>query len=84
MNVSSWYLSENDKEIVDGLFMSPEIYIIEQHDWDGKAEKTYNPYLIPVTLKTNTITEFKNRYNKLVQFNFDLQYTPINKYNTQG
>ena len=84
MNVSTWYLEDNDKQIVEDLFMSPEVYIIKDHDWTGKAEKTYNPYLLPVTVRTNSITEFKNRYNKLAKYTFDLEYTPINEYNTQG
>lgn len=84
MSVSSWFLTDNDKQIVEDLFMSPEIYIIKEHDWTGKAEKTYNPYLLPVVLNTGSITEFKNRYNKMVQYTFDLEYTPINEYRTQG
>jgi len=84
MNVSTWYLEDNDKQIVEDLFMSPEIYIIKDHDWTGKTEKSYNPYLLPVTLRTNSITEFKNRYNKLAKYTFNLEYTPINEYNTQG
>ena len=84
MSVSSWFLTDNDKQIVEDLFMSPEIYIIKDHDWTGKAEKTYNPYLLPVVLNTGSITEYKNRYNKMVQYTFDLEYTPINEYRTQG
>jgi len=84
MNVSTWYLEDNDKQIVEDLFMSPEVYIIKDHDWTGKSEKTYNPYLLPVVVNTNSIQEFKNRYTKLAQYNFTLEYTPINEYKTQG
>jgi len=84
MTVNTWYLTDNDKQIVEDLFLSPEVYIIEDHDWTGKTEKSYNPYLLPVVLKTNSIQEYKNRYNKLVQYTFTLEYTPINKYYTQG
>ena len=84
MNVSTWYLEDNDKQIIEDLFMSPEVYIIKNHDWTGKTEKTYNPYLLPVVINTNSIQEFKNRYTKLAQYNFTLEYTPINEYKTQG
>lgn len=84
MNVSTWYLTDNDKVILEDLFMSPEVYIIKEHDWTGKQEKTYNPYLLPVNVITGSLTEFKNRYNKTFQYTFDLEYTPINKYKTQG
>ena len=84
MNVSTWYLEENDKVILEDLFMSPEVYIIMDHNWMGKTEKSYNPYLLPVLVRTDSIQEFKNQYTKLAQYNFTLEYTPINKYNTQG
>lgn len=84
MNVSTWYLKDNDKQIVDDIFMSPEVYMIMDHSFVGKQEKTYNPYLLPVTINTNSIEEFKNQYNKIYQYRFSLEYTPINKYKTQG
>ncbi len=84
MVVNTWLLKDNDKQIVEDLFMSPEVYIILEHDWTGKTEKTYNPYLLPVVLNMDTLQEYKNIYNKQVQYEFVLEYTPINKYNTQG
>jgi len=84
MTSNTWFLEDNEKQIAMDLFQSPEVYIIKDHDWTGKAAQTYNPYLLPVTLKTDTIQEFKNRYNKTVQYQFILEYTPINQYFTQG
>ena len=84
MSVNTWFLDDNEKNILQDLFMSPEVYIIKDHDWTDKAPKTYNPYLLPVTVKTDSITEYKNRYNKQAQYEFILQYTPINQYYTQG
>ena len=84
MNVDSWYLSDNDKPIIMDLFQSPEVYIIKDHDWSGQHEKSYNPYLIPVTINSDSITEFKNMYSKIFQYNFTFEYTPINYYRTQG
>ena len=84
MVVNTWFLTDNDKQIVEDLFMSPEVYIIKDHDWTGKGEKTYNPYLLPVVLNMDTLQEYKNIYNKQVQYEFVLEYTPINLYKTQG
>jgi hypothetical protein len=84
MAVNTWYLDDNDRVILEDLFMSPEVYIILDHDWTGKTEKSYNPYLLPVVVNTNTLTEYKNRYNKTAQYGFTLEYTPINQYKTQG
>ena len=84
MNVNTWFLTDNDKPILEDLFMSPEVYIIKEHDWTDKDEKTYNPYLLPVVVNMNSLQEYKNIYNKSVQYEFVLEYTPINQYNTQG
>lgn len=84
MKVSSWFLDDNDRPIVEDLFQSPEVYIIKDHDWTGKSPQTYNPYLLPVTLRTDTIQEYKNKYNKVFQYEFLMEYTPINQYKTQG
>lgn len=84
MQVESWYLEDNDKNIIMDIFQSPEIYIIKDHNWTGKTEKSYTPYLLPVTLMADTITEYKNRYNKIFQYSFSFEYTPINYYRTQG
>jgi len=84
MVVNTWYLKDNDKQILEDLFMSPEVYIIKDHDWTGKAPQTYNPYLLPVILNMESLQEFKNIYNKTIQYEFVLEYTPINYYNTQG
>ena len=84
MTVNTWFLDDNEKQILEDLFQSPEIYIIKNHNWSGKTEKSYNPYLLPVILLTNTIEEYKNRYNKLAQYTFSFEYSPSNIYNTQG
>ena len=89
MDVETWYLEDNDKQIIMDLFQSPEVYIIKNQSFykeDGsfKLPKTYNPYLLPVTVKSDSIKEFKNRYNKVFQYEFSFEYSPINEYRTQG
>lgn len=89
MDVETWYLEDNDKQIIMDLFQSPEVYIIKNQEFfneDGtqKSSKSYNPYLLPVTVKADSIKEFKNRYNKVFQYEFSFEYSPINEYRTQG
>ena len=84
MNVSTWYLNNNDRAIVMDLFQSPEVYMMMDHNWQGKTAFENNPYLLPVNISSSSIKEFKNRYSKLVQYTFDFEYTPINEYYTQG
>ena len=89
LDVETWYLEDNDKQIIMDLFQSPEVYIIKNQEFfneDGtqKSSKSYNPYLLPVTVKADSIKEFKNRYNKVFQYEFSFEYSPINEYRTQG
>ena len=88
MNVETWWLTDNDKAIVMDLFQSPEVYIIKNQEFeiDGyvRGAKSYNPYLLPVTVDEGSIKEFKNRYNKLFQYGFKFEYSSINEYRTQG
>ncbi len=51
------------------LFQSPEVYIMKNQSFfkeNGtfRGPKSYNPYLLPVTVDVKSIKEFKNRYNK--------------------
>lgn len=88
MTVNTWLLNDNDKPIIMDLFNSPDVYIIKDHNLEGitTLNEGYdrNPYLLPVVLNMDSITEYKNQYNKQVQYEFVLEYTPINKYYTQG
>ena len=89
MNVETWWLSDNDKAIVMDLFQSPEVYIIKNQEFfkengNLRGDKSYNPYLLPVTVDEGSIKEFKNRYNKLWQYGFKFEYSSINEYRTQG
>jgi hypothetical protein len=77
MSVSTWFLEDIDYPILESIFSSPEVYII-------KYEENYYNYLLPVILRTDTLVEFKNRYGKIVNYSFDMEYTPINQQKTQG
>jgi len=89
IDVDTWYLEDNDKAIIMDLFQSPEVYIMKNQSFfneDGtfRGPKTYNPYLLPVTVDVKSIKEFKNRYNKVFKYSFSFEYSPINQYRTQG
>ncbi len=89
IDVDTWYLEDNDKAVIMDLFQSPEVYIMKDQSFfkeNGtyRGPKTYNPYLLPVTVDVKSIKEFKNRYNKVFKYSFSFEYSPINQYRTQG
>jgi hypothetical protein len=78
MSVATWYLDDYDYIILQDIFSSPSVYIIKQD------QENYYDYLLPVVIRTDTLTEFKNRYGKIVNYTFTMEYTPINEQRTQG
>lgn len=89
IDVDTWYLEDNDKAVIMDLFQSPEVYIMKNQSFfkeNGtyRGQKSYNPYLLPVTVDVKSIKEFKNRYNKVFKYSFSFEYSPINQYRTQG
>jgi hypothetical protein len=78
MTVSTWYLRQEEYPIIEDIILSTDVYIIK------KDETGYYNYLLPVVVQTNSVTEFKDRYGKIVQYQFNLEYSPINEQFTQG
>jgi hypothetical protein len=86
----TWYMTENDVTIMEEMFMSPEVYII-----DGTVIKDLQcesclgevrlyQYLIPVVIKDNTFKVWNKQYEKLFQYKFTLEYAGFRRQRTQG
>jgi len=86
----TWYMSQNDVVIMEEIFMSPEVYII-----DGTIIKDLScvsclsevrlyQYLIPVVIKDTSFKVWNEQYEKLFQYKLTLQYAGFKRYRTQG
>lgn len=86
----TWYLDQNDDMIVQEIFMSPEVYII-----DGTVIKDLSctscleevrlyQNLIPVVIKDTSFTKFNKKYQKLYQYKLTLEYAGQKRVRTQG
>jgi len=86
----TWYMSQNDVEIMEEIFMSPEVYII-----DGTVIKELScvsclnevrlyQHLIPVVIKDKSFKVWNKQYEKLFQYKLTLQYAGFKRYRTQG
>jgi len=76
----SWYMDENDRKIVEELFLSNWVYIMKGQDVSELT--TMSPYLIPVTITSTSLQEYKQRYEKVYQYTLEYQYNPISQFNT--
>ena len=84
VDAETWYMDENDKVIIEELFLSPYTYIFKPEIRNSFGTITAPPTIIPVKIDTNSWSEFKNRYNKLYQYGFTFSYNPINQKRRQG
>ena len=86
----TWYMSQNDVAIMEEIFMSPEVYII-----DGTVIKDLScvsclnevrlyQHLIPVVIKDKSFKVWNKQYEKLFQYKLTLQYAGFKRYRTQG
>lgn len=95
---SSWYMDENDTEIVQEFFMSPEVFIITGNTLE--VDPCYDPasedctsclgeirmyqHLIPVVIDDKTFEVYQKQYQKIFQYQFTLSYGSVKRYRTQG
>lgn len=90
INCNTWYMDENDVVIMEELFMSPEVYIIDGtviQDTDCQSclqEVRLYQYLIPVVIEDKSFEVYKKQYQKIFQYNFTLTYGSVKRFRTQG
>jgi len=80
VDCQSWLMDENDKKIVEELFLSDYVYLIENAY--SELDEPRKPYLIPITITTSSVESFKQRYNKLYQYSLSFEYNPIKTFRT--
>lgn len=88
VTAQSWYMTENDRDIVEQLYRSSDVYIIKEYE-DGYNDNPLAPNgfykyrsLVPVVIEDNKVDEYKNNYEKLFQYTITFRYTPIIDFNS--
>jgi hypothetical protein len=96
ISCESWYMDQNDVDIVEEMFFSPEVYMIEGITVLPKCIHEINnctsclneirlyEHLVPVVIEEKQLLKFNKRYQKLFQYKFTLNYASIKRYRTQG
>jgi hypothetical protein len=86
----TWYMDQNDVDIMQEIFMSPQVFIIDGTVIkDLSCESCLNEVrlyqnLIPVVIKDNSFTVWNQKYQKLYQYKLTLQYGGFKRFRTQG
>jgi hypothetical protein len=92
------FMTDEDTVVVEELFNSPEVYVIEgttemidpcaQPDIEDcqscLGEIRQYQYLLPVVINNKELKKFQKQYQKIFQYTFDLKYANVKRYRTQG
>ena len=78
VEAQSNFMDENERKIVEELFLSTSVYLIQDINYyeDGAPQYKKTPYLIPIVIVSNSLQEYKQRYNKLFQYTLTYRYNP--------
>ena len=84
VEAQSHYMNENDRKIVEELFLSTHVYLMtdfyDEYDAGANDQYTKTPHLIPISITSNSIQEYKQRYNKVFQYTLTYEYNPIQQF----
>lgn len=69
----STFVSDNDVNVIQDLYLSPYVWRIQRYR-DTR-------YLVPIQITSNSVEEYKSRYNKVYQYDLTFTYNPINQFN---
>lgn len=78
--VDSSYVAQNDREIIEGLLMSPNVYMIMNNWTPEKGQTEIYPYLIPCLVSDSEVHQFEYKYDRLYQYTIQLKQVPYRKF----
>lgn len=78
VEAQSMFMDENDRKIVEEIFLSTDVYLIKEHYYNDSTTTPYSltPYLIPIVITSKSLQEYKRRYNKVYQYTLSFEYNP--------
>jgi hypothetical protein len=82
VEAQSHFMKENDRKIVEELFLSTSVYLMKEHYYYQDPTTPYlkTPFLIPVVIISNSFQEYKQRYNKVFQYTLTFRYNPLQQH----
>lgn len=78
--VDSSYVAQNDRDIIEDLLMSPNVYMIMDNWIPQQGQQDINPFLIPCIVADSEVHQFEYKYDRLYQYTIQLKQVPYRKY----
>lgn len=74
-DAQSTFVDENDVPVYKDFFLSPYTFLISRKDETDKW------FIYPITITSNSVEEYKQRYNKIYQYDLSFVYNTIEDFN---
>lgn len=78
--VSSNFVYENDRDIIEQLLLSPNVYLIEDNWTPQQGQPITYPYLIPCIVQNQSVQVFQQKYQRIFQYTIELKQVPYRRY----
>ena len=75
---SDWFTNDEEARWLEELFISPEVYILEQDISTDSNPAEYGKYLTPVHIRNKKYQRYTRANDKVAQYEVDIDYS-INK-----
>ena len=75
---SDWFTNDEEAAWLEGLFISPEVYILEQDIVTDTNPAEYGKYVTPVHIRNKKYQRYTRANDKVAQYEVDIEYS-INK-----
>lgn len=74
-DAQSTFVDENDVPVYKDFFLSPYTFLL------SRASESDKWFIYPITITTNSVEEYKQRYNKIYQYDLSFVYNTIEDFN---
>jgi len=80
VTVDSGFVQQNDVDIIEGLLMSPSVYMIMDNWLPETNQSQIYPYLIPCTVENKEVKEYIQKYVRIFQYTIELKQVPYRQF----
>ena len=72
---SDWFTNDEEAAWIEQLFISPEVYIINDYDTNDIALPDYGKYMIPVVVTDKSFDRYTRANDKVAQYELEIEYS---------
>ena len=71
---SDWFNNDTEAAWIEQLFISPEVYILNDYNVHDSAPANYGEYMTPVIVTNKSYDKYTRANDKLAQYEIDIEY----------